>query len=269
MFHALVVLGSGLAGCGGRASSDADVTERQVTDEGTNTDESSAADESAASDDDASEDESATSVDDTASATDDANNQDDTNGNDDATADDASSTDDSSEDDASAATDDTNSTNDASSGDDSSATDDTVIVVEPPDSTDLPAAPWRPDDCPPAQWQCAVEGCFSGPSCIDVWDETIESCLLAPPEGCTCAPEPAPQPNCGDEEVYTCAAGRFEGAGDAGAAQVLAFDCHCVPRGSDCSDACYAHPIGGYNRACVEEDGLVLCGGCIWTGILR
>lgn len=255
MFHALVVLGSGLAGCGGRAS-DSDVVDRQLTDEMTNTDGSSASDDSGGS---ASDDDSATSDDDSGS--------DDT-----ATSGDDGNTDDASDDDT--ATDDAAaSTDDASSADDEISTDGGSIVIDQPSMpVDLIAAPRGPDDCPSAQWQCVVEGCQyeRAPACGEDWDETIESCLVAPSQGCACAPEPAPQPgDCESGEVYTCVAGWFESSdSDAGAAELLPFDCRCVLRG-DCSNACNEHPVSGYNRSCVEEGDLVLCGGCIWTGILR
>ncbi len=134
-----------------------------------------------------------------------------------------------------------------------------IIISDP-----APSVGTLLDGCPPEQQQCEVRSCFTGSAgvCGDA-----EFCSLEPEGPCSCGP--AQSLDCAEGEVLTCLLGRFP-AGDAGITEQR-FDCRCLPRQDNCEDLCaeMENAGGGRQRACVEQEGVVLCGGCILAGILR
>ncbi len=135
-----------------------------------------------------------------------------------------------------------------------------IIIVSDP----APSVGTLLDDCPLEQQQCEVRSCFSGSA--GVCGDT-EFCSLQPEGSCSCDPERSL--DCAEDEVLTCLLGRFP-AGDAGMTEQR-FDCRCLPLEDDCKALCaqVESAGGGQQRTCVEQDGVVLCGGCILAGILR
>jgi hypothetical protein len=284
MFHALVVLGGGLVGCGGRASSDAGVRD-DGTDPATSptaSQESEPAATAGPSPDLSTQDQTASdasnspavaSTDDTSGAP--AVGGEVTGGQgaggEEPTADDSAFegstiSDDSAADDSAA----DDSTGDDPTGDDPMG--DVIITDDPLEPGSINASGGLAE-CPPSQWRCEFDSCARAgePGCAEGWTGAIESCPIFGAGNCECSPELGQVPeDCGAGEVYTCAAGSFEGSRpDAGTPQLEHFDCECLPKQADCLSTCSQHRTTDYMRACVDEGDLVLCGGCIYTGILR
>ncbi len=281
MYHALVLMSGGLAGCAGSNQTDDVATQTadganpmgvddESTDDPTTTAMSSADSTSAGSEpspggarpteaESSGDEPTPGAPDSSAAATDSTASDPNANGN-------ATPTDP-----------DSSSDEPAPSAPDSSATP-TPIEAEPntdptpPDDPDpgiiisdpAPSVGTLLDGCPPEQQQCEVRSCFTGSAgvCGDA-----EFCSLEPEGPCSCGP--AQSLDCAEGEVLTCLLGRFP-AGDAGITEQR-FDCRCLPRQDNCEDLCaeMENAGGGRQRACVEQEGVVLCGGCILAGILR
>lgn len=136
------------------------------------------------------------------------------------------------------------------------------------------AARRGPEDCPSALWDCGGgRACRyeDAPTCGVAWNGDIDRCLEHPLEECRCAPElNASASDCVAGQVLTCIAGAFEAAdGETAAFEKAYYECRCVERAATCGETCTNHGVGEYGRACLEADDLVVCGGCIFSGILR
>lgn len=145
-----------------------------------------------------------------------------------------------------------------------------VVDSEPPPEG---VAARGPDACPSQQWDCSdllLCRYEDTPACGMDHDGTVASCPAVPVSPCECdAARPAADVDCAAGEVFVCLEGAFSAAGDAGTWELLRFDCRCVLPQARCDEYCDAHGVGGYGRACEDTGSVLLCGGCVYTGILR
>jgi hypothetical protein len=129
-----------------------------------------------------------------------------------------------------------------------------------------------PLDCPAENWVCEeLASCYyeSTTTCGAAWNGDITSCPATLRSGdCQCREASSPE-TCKVSETLTCL--YAESTTTDGRTRAGHVACECVPPQPTCEQTCEQHSsgLGSKQRACVATAELVLCGGCIWAGILR